>query len=223
MKIALLFFIWFTVLLSCKPTQQTILTTGDNSMTSLDWHGTYTGTLPCADCEGIQQVLVLNQDLTYQLSVVYKGKSAEPHLTKGTFSWNKEGSKITLQGLDKKNQPGIYQVGENRLIQLDINGKRITGDLASRYELNKVNADIVNKYWKLVELNGKAVQMSASDKREPHIILHIDSNRISGTGGCNNFVGTYELQAGNRIKFSQNMAMQSNLTPFLIPGKCSLR
>ncbi len=30
------------------------MSTGDNSQNSLDWPGTYTGTLPCADCEGIK-------------------------------------------------------------------------------------------------------------------------------------------------------------------------
>jgi heat shock protein HslJ len=205
MKFTFLLFILLAVLGSCKTSQKTV-PTADSSLTSIDWPGTYTGTLPCHDCEGIQQVLKLNKDLTFQLSTQYKGKSAAPIVTTGKFTWNKQGNKITLSNLDKKSAAAMYLVGENRLFQLDNNGNRITGDLASRYELDKVNTDIVNKYWKLVELNGREIQMTASDQREPHIILRIDGNRVSGTGSCNSFSGSYQLQAGNRVSFSQNMA-----------------
>ena len=31
--------------------------------------------------------------------------------------------------------------------------------------------------------------------------MHV--NRVIGSGGCNNFTGTYQLEPGNRIRFSQ--------------------
>jgi heat shock protein HslJ len=206
MKFLFISLISLSVLFSCKPAQKTVEPTGDSSMTSVDWPGTYIGTLPCSDCEGIQKTIKLNRDLSYAMSSLYKGKSTSPVQAEGKFTWNKAGSMITLEGLDKKAQPNIYQVGENKLFQLDIEGKRITGELASKYELVKLNTEILNKYWKLVELIGQPVKMTASDQREPHITLHLDGNRLSGTGGCNTFSGTYELQPGNRIRFSQNMA-----------------
>ena len=41
--------------------KDSIVTTGDNSKTSVDWVGKYEGTLPCADCEGIKTTLTLNK------------------------------------------------------------------------------------------------------------------------------------------------------------------
>lgn len=97
--------------------------------------GTYRGTLPCADCEGIQFQLILNEDNQYISESIYLGKSAQPFMDSG--SWNiEEDSVIILE----KQEPGqnkfaIEQGG--RLRMLDQSGKVITGDLANRYVLQK--------------------------------------------------------------------------------------
>jgi len=106
-----------------------------NAMNSLDYQGTYIGSLPCADCEAIAITISLDET-TYIKETVYKGKSEEVFKETGKYSWNKEGNTITLLGSDAPNQ---YFVGENRLIYLDSEGKSIEGDLASKYELAKVN------------------------------------------------------------------------------------
>lgn len=108
----------------------------DNSMNSLDWDGTYRGTLPCADCEGIETELTLNQDGTYSYKSNYLGKNdaLEEEYT-GKFTWDKEGRTIQLDGL--KGSPGKYQVGENQIWHLDQDGNRISGDLADLYILKK--------------------------------------------------------------------------------------
>jgi uncharacterized lipoprotein NlpE involved in copper resistance len=109
--------------------------TGDNSMVSLDWDGLYMGTLPCADCEGIETWLTLSKDKSYLLKTKYIGKGDASEQF-GKFSWNTAGSTITLAGI--KNAPNQYLVGEGRLFQLDMDGKRITGNLAEKYELKKI-------------------------------------------------------------------------------------
>lgn len=59
---------------------------------------------------------------------------------------------------------------------------------------------IVEKYWKLVELNGKPVPTL---EREPHMILKADG-RVNGFGGCNVFTGGYTLDAAtSRLSFGQ--------------------
>lgn len=59
---------------------------------------------------------------------------------------------------------------------------------------------IVEKYWKLVELNGKPVPPL---DREPHMILKADG-RVSGFGGCNAFTGDYKIDASaSRLSFGQ--------------------
>ena|SRR5690554_8196743 len=42
---------------------------------SLDWQGTYSGVLPCADCSGMETQLTLNEDHTYVLTDTYLGET----------------------------------------------------------------------------------------------------------------------------------------------------
>jgi uncharacterized lipoprotein NlpE involved in copper resistance len=107
-----------------------------NSMNALDWNGIYKGTLPCADCEGIETILTLNPDLTYILFTNYLGRNdALEEEKKGDFSWDEHGSEITLTNVTSG--PNKYKVGENRLWHLDANGDMITGDSADHYILTK--------------------------------------------------------------------------------------
>jgi len=105
-----------------------------NSRNSLDYEGTYTGTFPCADCSGIYTEITLSGD-NYKMTQVYQGveEGDNSFEESGTYTWNNNGSIITLGG-DKTEQ---YQVGENMLLALDENGKRIAGDLADLYILRK--------------------------------------------------------------------------------------
>jgi heat shock protein HslJ len=62
---------------------------------------------------------------------------------------------------------------------------------------------ITEKYWKLIEINGKPVVLDETTPREAFIILKNEDHRVNGNGGCNTLNGTYEISQGNRIKFSQ--------------------
>ena len=182
---------------SCKLQKRPVksVTVNDNSMTSLDWNGIYQGILPCADCPGIKIQLILNTDMTYKLETSYleRGTGIE---TGGKFSWNNDGNIITLDS----NYPQKFLVGENRLFQLDGEGKRITGNLADRFILEKEKTELTGKNWKLIMLNEKPVK---SDAKLPFMFLSNEENRVSGNTGCNNFFGTYELSGNNEIKFSR--------------------
>lgn len=110
--------------------------TAHTSQTSLDWSGMYKGVVPCADCEGIETTVVLNADQTYLLRTAYLGKpDAMASEKTGAFTWNTAGNTVVLSGLE--NTPNQYFVGENQLIQLDLAGNKITGDLAQKYVLVK--------------------------------------------------------------------------------------
>ncbi len=126
-----------------EPQAAQTLPLGDTSRNALDWPGIYKGTLPCADCQGIAMSLKLNGDNSYQLSQQYLGKQnlgeqnqATDVVLEGQFSWNKMGSKITL---DSKARGMKLQVGENILFMLDDKGERIKGALAQQYQLLKAN------------------------------------------------------------------------------------
>lgn len=193
-----------TTFFGCKPTRLNDNTgeamTADNSRNSLDWQGVYRGVLPCADCSGIRTQIILNKDLTYEMALQYVGKESGVIKSNGMFQWNGAGGIITLTGSREPNQ---YLVGEGKLFKLDKDGKRIQGDLAEQYVLKKGDNEIIEKYWKLVELRGKKVTPFENQNREPHFILKEIDKNVIGHGGCNSFHGVYELSTGNRIRFSK--------------------
>ncbi len=108
------------------------------SSISLDWSGTYAGTIPCADCEGVEITLNLNDDLSFTAKAVYRGKSTAPFEAQGSFKWLDDGARIQLSGIDAAAMPYIFKVGENKVTCLDEDGNPMTGKLTSRYTLKKI-------------------------------------------------------------------------------------
>ncbi|EGQ9177077.1 copper resistance protein NlpE [Vibrio alginolyticus] len=115
-------------------TEETFVDSEHNALSALDWNGTYKGTLPCADCAGIDMTITLNQDGTYVLEENYQDKEDGQSKSEGQFTWDANGSIVTLTNEDAPNQ---YFVGENVLMKLDMNGEKVTGDLAPLYNLTK--------------------------------------------------------------------------------------
>lgn len=199
------------VLAACEPAPQspsaltaqsepTAAVNDHNSANSLDWTGTYEGVVPCADCEGIETSLTLQQDQTYQLSTTYLGKDQTSFQQQGKFVWDATGSVIQL--LEQKDGAAQYKVMENQLIQLDMTGQIISGNLAEHYKLSK-QADVTELKltgvrWKLTELQGQPVQATEPDKT-PYLEFTAD-NRVTGFAGCNQFTGAYETK-GLRLNF----------------------
>ena len=121
-----------------NPNADLQVATVHNSQNSLDWAGTYSGVIPCADCPGIEVQIILNSDNTFQMTRRYQGKENSVYSFSGTFQWNSDGNIIILNGLEKNRFPTQYLVGENMIRQLDMEGNVINGDLAQNYVLNKV-------------------------------------------------------------------------------------
>ena len=126
-----------TSLTTANARQDTIQhTDAHDAQNSLDWAGMYKGVVPCADCEGIGTILVLNSDDTYLLKQTYLGKPDAVSTEKtGKFTWKDDKQTIVLEGIDQA--PNQYKVAENKVTQLDMQGNKITGDLSSKYILNK--------------------------------------------------------------------------------------
>jgi len=61
-------------------------------------------------------------------------------------------------------------------------------------------------YWRLTALHGRAVQ-AGEQRREAHIILQTENNRIVGFGGCNRLMGGYRLE-GDTVDFSNVVSTQ---------------
>jgi len=68
-----------------------------------------------------------------------------------------------------------------------------------------------NTYWSVTRLG--AIQLSEGlQQGEPHLILHSESRRVSGSLGCNRLMGRYELK-GDALAFDQIVATKMNCAP----------
>ena len=104
------------------------------SRNALNWEGTYTGLLPCADCEGISVKLTLQNGNRYTPQRQYKVKGEKPETVSGRFEWAADGQTVTL---DAAADGHSYRVAENRLFMLNADGQQVTGPLADHYILKK--------------------------------------------------------------------------------------
>lgn len=116
-------------------TQKTAAAAPDmhNAETSLDYLGTYKGTLPAADCPGIQTTLTLKPDGTYALHLKYIDRDSEFD-EQGTYTVRE--NLLTLTHGEGE-QPEYYKVEENRLRRLDAEKQAVTGVLAESFILQK--------------------------------------------------------------------------------------
>jgi heat shock protein HslJ len=157
--------------------------------------------MPCADCAGIQTTITLNSFKTYKLREEYLGKENAVYEFSGSFRWESNGTTIVLENLTER--PARYIVGDGLLIQLDMNGKKITGVLKDNYILAQVDGKLVNKHWTLIELSGKPV-----DGKKAYITFSHSDNRVSGNSDCNDFSGHYRLPNHQRIVLSDLVSTQ---------------
>ncbi|MCX7551507.1 copper resistance protein NlpE N-terminal domain-containing protein [Xanthomarina sp. F2636L] len=179
------------------------------SENALDWEGTYTGTLPCADCEGIEKTIKLNNDQTYVARDIYLGKKDGDFDSRGYFKWLEDGQTILLSD---ENETSFF-VGENTLTQLDKSGNKVTGELADFYILKKLQnnstntSEFTDTKWKLVKLMGKDITDS-----EAFISFATDENRVFGDAGCNTFTGSFKIENGSQLELS-NVATTMKACP----------
>jgi len=101
--------------------------------------GTYAGTVPCADCEGIEYRLQLNPDFTWEDSRIYRGGSQEPVERGGTFGFD-EGGRIVLD--DDDDGFRYFKKTGRGLVLLDVEGREITGNLAAKYVLTPTQREV---------------------------------------------------------------------------------
>jgi len=171
----------------------------NNGQLSFAWTGTYKGTLPCADCEGIKTEVILKKDGMFKRITQYLGKSNKSFSEIGSFDYDSNDKKITLNldnGSSRK-----YEVVKNKLFHLDNNGQRITGDLADNYGLvkNFADTDLEDAVWVLVEMMGEIVKTQDRNKKITLKFIS-EEGRAVGHNGCNRYFGSYELAEGNRYQ-----------------------
>ncbi len=98
-----------------------------------DLYGTYTGTLPAADCPGIAITLTLLADGSYTLRSEYLERDLT-YNEQGRFAI--EGERLTLHP-DEGQPTACYRIEENSLRLLGSDGRPVTGALADHYVLTR--------------------------------------------------------------------------------------
>ncbi|WP_153797079.1 copper resistance protein NlpE N-terminal domain-containing protein [Foetidibacter luteolus] len=132
MKLHTNFFLLLMLLAACnndtanKTTADStaVATIQADTITMQEVEGVYKDTLPCADCPGIVTTLQLSSDSTYITEHQYIGKKKED-LFYTLGRWSLKDSIVKLSGI--KDGPAAYKASLNSLLQLDMEGKEITG------------------------------------------------------------------------------------------------
>lgn len=108
----------------------------DSAENSLDWMGEYKGTLPCADCEGIETDIELSADKSYEITEKYLGE-ASVHDVKMTGEFRFDPKQTSIIVLETSSGTRRYFVGENFIELRDSeNGDKLVTQL--NYRLEKV-------------------------------------------------------------------------------------
>lgn len=82
-----------------------------NVQNTADWVGTYFGMLPCGSCPGINTVITLNEDETFEKTTEYLESKDIPETIKGKLQWSKDKSIITIG-------ENTYLVGKKTIVFL---------------------------------------------------------------------------------------------------------
>ncbi|KAF1048223.1 META domain-containing protein [Xylophilus sp.] len=185
----------------------------------------FTGTLPCADCPGIVHHLNLLPERTppyatdhgrYELRLRYLGaKGGRPRVERGAWRLSGDGATLTVGSGDQRRLFRMDATG-SLLTALDREGHAIASNL--NYTLERANAftslqeaeraeqiaatgaPLEDTTWRLVTLGGQPVAVPTNGQREAHLVLHAKDARLSGSGGCNRLLGSYERN-GAALRF----------------------
>jgi heat shock protein HslJ len=196
MKSKIIFLISFAIILSACDLFQ-------NKSKNQEWVGIYRGVMPCADCAGIKTQLELRANNEYILTQKYMGKNDTIFKHKEDFEWNKNSKIISLNNYINPSLNNKYIYENNSLKLLDSEGNKIQSEFEDLYSLNRIEEDssFKNKYWKLIELNGKEFTKRQKYRIPAHIIFN--ENSIVGNASCNQINGTFEIDENNKIEISE--------------------
>jgi heat shock protein HslJ len=168
---------------------------------------TFVGTLPCADCPGIRYQLNLNADHTFTSRMTYQERNTSFDES-GHWELSDNGKTVVLTNDRGRTEKFALRVVET-LRQLDSAGNEINSNF--NYELERApefaslsggraaSPALENTSWKLTGLGNSSVS-APSPQREAYFLLDPANHRVSGSGGCNRLMGSYELN-GDQLKF----------------------
>ncbi|QWF15007.1 copper resistance protein NlpE [Lysobacter capsici] len=88
--------------------------------------GSFSGTLPCADCSGIDTKIEFKADGSYAVDETYQGKKDGAFKGDGTWTAEEDGKRLRLDPNSKTDPDRLFEVVSHEEIrQLDTEGKAI--------------------------------------------------------------------------------------------------
>lgn len=196
------------------------------SRNSLDWSGTYTGVLPCADCAGQLTTLQLASDSSFTISSRRLAFGAAATEQAGQFTWAADGNAIRLAG---SGEAASFAVGEGRLVQLNADGSRPNADAAA--VLSKVAAPgaefaqvLQDHRWALVAASGpdNVPMVGLAPAEGPRFTFSFTQGRLMVEGGCNGLRAGYQLSPEGRLSISPGAATLMACEPSLMAADAAL-
>lgn len=105
-------------------------------------------------------------------------------------------SVVTLSGCTGTAKPGAAKPGaaNSTMAPSNANGA------PAPHDSTRSTASLENTYWKALSLVGHQVVVPVGT-REAHFVLHAEDHHVAGTGGCNQFSGSYVV-SGDALAFS---------------------
>lgn len=169
-SICLISYLIFVAFISCsQPQDQQETGHSKTAQHNLNLPALYTGTLPCADCPGINYRLILEENRFTEISN-YQDRS--PGQFQETGTWKINGDTLTLIGLEDLILKR-FLVADSTVTLLNMNNEQITGDLADMYILERTgNQDSIREHHQ--DLANQGYTFFATGN-EPFWSLKIDS------------------------------------------------
>jgi copper homeostasis protein (lipoprotein) len=91
---------------------------GPGAIDNKAFAGKFTGTLPCADCPGIDETLELGADGSFTLTDVYRERPQGTFSMQGTWSTDADGKRIRLDPGSKAEVDRLFAIDDNDTLTL---------------------------------------------------------------------------------------------------------
>jgi heat shock protein HslJ len=164
---------------------------------------TFKGDLPCADCSAVQYQLDLFSDHTYDLLMIYRGKSGNGVSQSGQWEMPAP-RRLALHGAGDTIQFSIESPNSLQLANPD--GTPIVSSL--NYSLTRdvktADAALTSTVWRLTRLQDEPARRFPN-QTEPQIVMQ--GERLTGSDGCNRLSGSYR-QTGAALSFGLGASTQ---------------
>ena len=158
---------------------------------------------------------------TYELHRQAVNSLAQTPLESGPWRLSYDYGRLILGG---GNMPALYAIKDrNTLVQLGIEGKPLDGGqhqlqrvltnntppgpqapAAAAWATPAASGALEATFWKLVRVGrgralGTALAHPDDLQRLPHFVLEPGEQRITGSGGCNRFAGSFQREAADKV------------------------